>query len=89
MDQADQLVPSDRATFLPQTMVDAGDTDWTLVGPMIARRLEEMTAGDILEVSSQEPGHRSEALAWCDAGGHDLFQIVADGSRTWFWIKKR
>jgi len=89
MDQVDRLVPGEPGTFLPQTMVEVGDTQWTLVSPLIARRLEEMAAGDVLEVSSRQPGHRNEALAWCDASGHDLFQMVADGNRTWFWIKKR
>jgi TusA-related sulfurtransferase len=70
-------------------MLDAGGEAWPAVSEIITDRLEELGSGDVIEISSLEPQHRKDILGWCDASGYDLFQMLADGDRTWFWIKKR
>lgn len=75
--------------FLPAVIVDLGGVPWIVARGIISRRLSDLHRGDTMEVSSREPTHRTDMLDWSHSSGCDLFQMVADGESTWFWIKKR
>ncbi|GEM_PF-3109110 len=73
----------------PDALVDAGGEPWSVVGDIVARHLDELTSGSTIEVLSGNPDHRLDVMSWCRTSHNDLLQIVIDGGRTWFWIRKR
>lgn len=85
--------PSMAAGYASAAMLDAGGEPWEIVGSLVTRRLADLRSGDVLEIVSMNPDHRLDILSWCRGSdseySHDLFQMVVDGDRTWFWIKKR
>ena len=73
----------------PQVIIDGGEEPWQVLGPVIARRLDELPAGEVLEILSCAAHARVDIPNWCYLAGHDLVGLMADGTSACFWIRKR
>jgi TusA-related sulfurtransferase len=72
----------------PRAVLDGGGEEWPALATAVARLIDELAAGAVLEVISREPGIRDHLLAWCDGAGHELTWSLEDGQATRFWITK-
>ncbi|MDL4839676.1 sulfurtransferase TusA family protein [Aquibacillus rhizosphaerae] len=52
------------------------------------KAINELAAGDILEVHATDKGAKSDLTAWAKSGGHELLQDTEEGDVLKFWIKK-
>ena len=52
------------------------------------KALDEVSAGQILEVISTDPGSKSDIPALLNRLGHDLLETKEEGSTITFYIKK-
>lgn len=68
--------------------MECGDAPWCELTEAIARCIEEVVAGGMLEVISWVPGVERDIGDWCAAGGHDLLTILVEGASTRFVIRK-
>ena len=89
IDESPETIPFSPGAGVPRAVIDAGGEPWDVLMGMISQRIAELGPGDLLEVSSGDPSHRMDLMAWTRITGHDLFQLTADGRHTWFWIRKR
>jgi TusA-related sulfurtransferase len=71
-----------------QAMLDAGEAEPALLLSAIARRIDELPVGQVLEVVSTAAGAHLDAAAWCHANGHELIALLATRPVTRFWIRK-
>lgn len=69
-------------------MLDAGDEPWGSLLPFIARILDELVSGEVLEVISSAGTIRVDLLAWCTEHGHELMDTLVDGDKTSFRIRR-
>jgi TusA-related sulfurtransferase len=75
----------------------AADVRMDLVGqacatltPMIALRMRELPAGQVLEVISDDPTARSGLASWSRLTGHPIVAIVEDeGGRTRYYLRRK
>jgi TusA-related sulfurtransferase len=72
----------------PQAVVDAGGESGTRLSQAMARRLHDISPGQVLQVVSLVPAARREVPEWCREHGHSLAATRQEGSETWFWITK-
>ncbi len=72
----------------PRAVLDAGGEEWAALGAAVARLIDELAIGAVLEVISREPGTRDHLPAWCDGAGHEVAWSLEDGQATRFWITK-
>lgn len=73
----------------PHAVLEAGGEGSTVLVAAIDRRMTELGPGQVLEVVSVAQNARFDAAAWCDATGHELLGLLADGDKGRFWIRKR
>lgn len=52
------------------------------------KALEELQAGDVLEIHATDQGAKSDLTAWAKSGGHEMMKDVEDDGILKFWIKK-
>jgi TusA-related sulfurtransferase len=70
-------------------VLEAGGEPSAALLAAIARRIDEMQLGGVLEVVSGIAGSRLDAIAWCHVTGHELVALVGTEGGTRFWIRKR
>ncbi len=70
-------------------MLEAGEAETAVLLAALARRIGELSAGQVLEVASRAADAQLDAVAWCQESGHELVALLADGPVTRFWIRKR
>jgi len=70
-------------------MLEAGEAETAVLLSAIARRIGELSAGQVLEVASRGADAQMDAVEWCQESGHELVALLADGPVTRFWIRKR
>ncbi|SET35873.1 TusA-related sulfurtransferase [Oceanobacillus limi] len=58
--------------------------------PIVKTRkaIQEINAGEILEVHATDKGAKSDLAAWAKSGGHELLKDTQEGDVLKFWIKK-
>jgi TusA-related sulfurtransferase len=88
MDHDTASESSEESGQAPRVVLDAGGETWTTLGAVIQRRVEEVNAGQIIEIISREPCLRTDLVAWCLLSGHTLLRIVENRDETEFWISK-
>jgi TusA-related sulfurtransferase len=74
---------------LPQALIDAGSEGWETLQAVVARRMDELLGGEVLEVVS---GVAAVALAlptWCAGSGHEFLGVRTEGGASSFWIRKQ
>ena len=72
----------------PQAILDAGGDASAILSAALYRCTDEMQAGQVLHVISQNPSTRIHVRDWCCVTGHELLRTQEDGNETLFWIRK-
>ncbi|MFI1976881.1 sulfurtransferase TusA family protein [Streptomyces wedmorensis] len=70
------------------TVVDAGGEPWERVEPLLARRMEELPPGTVLELLSTEPQVCEVLPGWCAERVHAVYLGVPVGDASVFRIHK-
>jgi len=52
------------------------------------KAINELEAGQILEIHTTDKGAKNDLAAWAKSGGHELLNHEEEGSVLKFWIKK-
>lgn len=52
------------------------------------RAINELEAGQVLEIHTTDKGAKSDFPAWAKSGGHDLLKHEEENDVFKFWIKK-
>jgi NADPH-dependent 2,4-dienoyl-CoA reductase/sulfur reductase-like enzyme/peroxiredoxin family protein/rhodanese-related sulfurtransferase/TusA-related sulfurtransferase len=67
----------DVLTMSDATRVTLNCSGMQCPGPIMAiyRRMQEMGAGEVLEVSATDPGFRRDIVAWCEQTGNTLLEL--------------
>ncbi|MFC3039402.1 sulfurtransferase TusA family protein [Virgibacillus xinjiangensis] len=52
------------------------------------KAIEEINAGEVLEVHATDKGAKSDLTAWAKSGGHELLEDTEEDGVLKFWIKK-
>ncbi|MFD1040223.1 sulfurtransferase TusA family protein [Virgibacillus byunsanensis] len=52
------------------------------------KAINEINAGEILEVHATDKGAKSDLAAWAKSGGHELLKDTEENEVLKFWIKK-
>lgn len=58
--------------------------------PIVKTRkaINELNAGDVLEVHATDKGAKADLSAWAKSGGHELLKDTEEAGVLMFWIKK-
>ncbi len=72
----------------PHGLLDGGGEGWPRLRAALARRLQPMEAGQVLEIITAEPSARREIPAWCAANGQYLVGMRDDHGEMRFWIRR-
>ena len=51
------------------------------------KAMNELEAGQVLEIHATDKGAKNDLVAWAKSGGHELLQ-TEEGDVLKFWIKK-
>ncbi|KAB8138039.1 sulfurtransferase TusA family protein [Gracilibacillus oryzae] len=52
------------------------------------KAMNDLEAGQILEVHATDKGSKSDLTAWAKSGGHELIKDTEENDVLKFWIKK-
>lgn len=52
------------------------------------KAMNELNAGQILEVHTTDKGAKNDLSAWAKSGGHELVHFEEENNVLKFWIKK-
>jgi len=52
------------------------------------KAMDELQAGDVLEVHATDKGSKSDITAWAKSSGHELLKMEEENDVFKFWIKK-
>ena len=52
------------------------------------KAIDELNAGDVLEIHATDKGAKSDLTAWAKSGGHELLLDTEEDGVLKFWIKK-
>lgn len=52
------------------------------------KAVEEINAGEVLEIHTTDQGSKSDLTAWAKSGGHELLKDTEEDGVLKFWIKK-
>ena len=52
------------------------------------KAMQDLAAGQILEVRTTDPGAKNDLTAWAASGGHALVEQTEEDHVFKFWIKK-
>jgi TusA-related sulfurtransferase len=73
----------------PNAILEAGGEGSDVLMAAMARRIETMAPGQILQVVSRAANAQMDAVAWCHVTGHELLALVVDDGSAQFWIRKK
>jgi tRNA 2-thiouridine synthesizing protein A len=52
------------------------------------KAMEELNAGEVLEIHATDKGAKNDLAAWAKSGGHELVKDTEEDGVLKFWIKK-
>jgi tRNA 2-thiouridine synthesizing protein A len=52
------------------------------------KAINELEAGEVLEIHATDKGAKNDLAAWTKSGGHELLKDSEDDGVLKFWIKK-
>lgn len=52
------------------------------------KAMDELNAGEVLEIHVTDKGAKNDMPAWAKASGHELIKQTEEGDILKFWIKK-
>jgi tRNA 2-thiouridine synthesizing protein A len=53
------------------------------------KALEELRSGQVLEIITTDPGAKADIPAFCNRTGHQLLEVVEEGNKIIFYLKKK
>ncbi|MEK7748214.1 MAG: sulfurtransferase TusA family protein [Nitrospirota bacterium] len=56
---------------------------------LTSKKIKEMIAGQILLVLSDDIGVKKDMVVWCENSGHELLQIVEEGTTIQCYVLKK
>lgn len=68
--------------------LDASGLSCPLLIVKTKKEVDTMSAGEILEVISTDPGSENDMTAWCKKTGNELLESLEEGIKFKFYIKK-
>lgn len=72
------------------TYLDGAGAACAVLTPLIHRAMREISSGDQLEVTCDDPAAREGVPAWVRLTGHQLIQTdILDDQRTRFILRKK
>jgi tRNA 2-thiouridine synthesizing protein A len=51
--------------------------------------LEELQSGQVLEIITTDPGAKADIPAFCNRTGHQLLEVVEEGGKIIFYVRKK
>lgn len=88
MSDADRVSDAALVRLAPRAVLEAGGEAWAFLSESIARLMDELATGAVLEIVALEPGIQADLLAWCRSAGHETLRSWTDGDATRCWIRK-
>jgi tRNA 2-thiouridine synthesizing protein A len=52
------------------------------------KAMEELNAGEVLEIHATDKGAKNDLAAWAKSGGHELVKDTEEDGVLKFWMKK-
>jgi tRNA 2-thiouridine synthesizing protein A len=52
------------------------------------KAMDELVAGQVLEIHVTDKGAKNDLTAWAKSAGHEMVQSVEEGDVLKFWIRK-
>ncbi|HIP43586.1 MAG TPA: sulfurtransferase TusA [Aquifex aeolicus] len=77
------------AIVTPDKTLDTSGLNCPLPVLKTKRALEELQPGQILEVISTDPGSKADIPAFCQRTGHELVEMVEEGGKYIYYIRKK
>jgi tRNA 2-thiouridine synthesizing protein A len=53
------------------------------------KALEELQSGQVLEIITTDPGAKADIPAFCNRTGHQLLEVVEEGGKIIFYVRKK
>lgn len=72
----------------PHSILEAGGEAIGVLLAAIARSIEELLPGQVLEVVSSHSLAADAVQQWCHETEHELLHLLLDGEDGQFWIRK-
>lgn len=73
----------------PNKTLDASGLSCPLPIVKTKKEIDTMSAGQILEVISTDPGSKNDMTAWCKRTENELLESMEEGGKFKFYIKKK
>lgn len=72
---------------VPDEILDTGIEGCGDLVMTLLRKFKQLTAGQVIEVISRDPGAVEDIPAWCRMRGHTLLCTVSSSGATRFFIR--
>lgn len=53
-----------------------------------AKKMKELTAGQVLKIKSDDDGFKADIVAWCDSTGNEFLGLEEEGGAIIGYVKK-
>lgn len=53
-----------------------------------AKKMKELTAGQVLKIMSDDDGFKADIVAWCESTGNEFLGLEEDGGKIIGYVKK-
>ena len=53
-----------------------------------AKKMKELTAGQVLKIISDDDGFKADIVAWCDSTGNEFLGLEEEGGEIIGYVKK-
>jgi len=73
---------------VPHSVLEGGGENASILLTAIARGMDGLPCGKVLEVVSLAPQVQVDVIAWCQVHGNELVALLRNHEQTRFWIRK-
>lgn len=77
------------ATPVADAVLDGGDAGCATLTPLVNARLRELRSGQVLELTTSEPGAEADITSWSRLSGNALLGGHDAGATKHFYIRKK
>ena len=75
-------------TYRVDKFVDAKGQTCPMPVLMLAKAFKELASGQILAISTTDPGSKADVSAWAEKTGNTLLEMVEEAGVFTFYLKK-
>ncbi len=72
-----------------EVILEGGSESSAALINVMTRLIDELAAGQVLEVISQVAGVSLDLGEWCHRAGHDVLRELVDGDQIRLWIRRQ